>query len=77
MQHFRPFFNVDDCQPEVVSDVISGMIHQDVGGDVRANFGDSRLPHFVRTTTTMRLEYNHCSENDAPAANEASHFRNA
>ena len=30
-------------RPEVVSDVISGMVDQDAGMDVCANFGDSRL----------------------------------
>ena len=42
-RHFRPFLNFDNCQPEVVSDVISGMADQDVGMDGCANFGDSRL----------------------------------
>ena len=37
------FLNFDNCQPEVVSDVMSGMADQDVDMDVRANFGDSRL----------------------------------
>jgi len=41
--HFRQFFNFDNCRPEVVSDVISGTADQDVGMDVCANFGDSRL----------------------------------
>ena len=36
-------FNFNNCQPEVVSDVISGMADQDFGMDVRASFGDSRL----------------------------------
>ena len=43
MRHFRPLLNFDNCQPEVVSDVIPGMVDQDVGMDVRANFGDSML----------------------------------
>ena len=44
MQHFRPFFlKFDNLQPEVVSVVISGMADQDVGRDVCANIGDSRL----------------------------------
>ena len=30
-------------RPEVVSDAISGKVDQDVGMDVGANFGDSRL----------------------------------
>ena len=33
----------DNCQPVVVSDVISSMAVQDVGMDVCGNFGDSRL----------------------------------
>ena len=44
MWDFRPFFkNFDNCQPEVVSDVISVTADQDVGMDVCVNFGDSRL----------------------------------
>ena len=35
--------NFDDCQLEVVSDVISGMVDQDAGVDVCANFDDSKL----------------------------------
>ena len=41
--HFRPFLNFNNSQPEVVSDVISSRIDQDLGMDVCANFGDSRL----------------------------------
>ena len=37
------FWNFDNCQPEVVSDVVSGMVDQDVGINVCVNFGDSRL----------------------------------
>ena len=40
---FASFLNYDNCQPQVVSDVISGMVDRDVGLDVCANFGDSRL----------------------------------
>ena len=40
---FDRFWNFDICQPEAVSDVISGMADQDGGLDVSANFGDSRL----------------------------------
>ena len=36
---FDRFLNFDNCQPEVVSDVISGMVDQNVGVD----FGDCRL----------------------------------
>ena len=43
VRQFRQFLNVDNCRPEVVSDVISGMVDQDVGMDECANFGDSRL----------------------------------
>ena len=43
VRHFRPFLNFDNCQSEVVRDVISGMADQDGGMDVCANFGDSRL----------------------------------
>ena len=43
MRHYRAFLNFDNCQPEVVSDVISGMADQDVGLEVCVNFGDSRL----------------------------------
>ena len=40
---FDCFLKFDNCQPEVVSDVISGKVDQDVDMDVCANFGDSRL----------------------------------
>ena len=43
MRHFRPFLNFDNCQPEAVSDVISGVVDQDVSVYVCAIFGDSRL----------------------------------
>ena len=43
MRHFCTFLNFDNCQPEVVSDVISDMTDQDAGMDVCANFCDSRL----------------------------------
>ena len=58
MRHFRPCLNFNNCQPEVVSDVISGTVDHDVGVDVCANFGDSRLKRseasfsaLVRTVT--------------------------
>ena len=38
--------NFDNCQPEATSDVIFGRVDQDVGMDVCANFGDSRLKPF-------------------------------
>ena len=40
---FDRFLNFDNCQPELVSDVISGTVDQDVGMDVCANLSDSRL----------------------------------
>ena len=40
---FDRFLNFDNCQPEVVRDVISGMVDQDLGMDVCASFGGSRL----------------------------------
>ena len=40
---FDRSLNFDNCQPEVVSDVLSGMVDQDVNMDVCAIFGDSRL----------------------------------
>ena len=40
---FDRFLNLDNCQPETVTDAISGTVDQDVGMDVCANFGDSRL----------------------------------
>ena len=43
MRHFRTFVNLNNCQPEVVTDVISFMAEQDVGMDVRGNSGDSRM----------------------------------
>ena len=39
----RFVLNFDNCQPEVVSDVISGMTDQNVSVDVCANFRDFRL----------------------------------
>ena len=38
---FDCFFR-SSFRPEVVSDVISGTVDQDIGMDVRANFGDSK-----------------------------------
>ena len=40
---FYWYLNLDNCQPEVGSDVISGMADQDVGMGICANFGDSKL----------------------------------
>ena len=40
---FDRFLNFDNCQSAVANDVISGMFDHDVGMDVYANFGDSRL----------------------------------
>ena len=40
---FDRFFNFDNCQLEVVSDAISGWVDQDVGLDIRADFGNSKL----------------------------------
>ena len=40
---FDRFLKFDNCQPEVFSDVISGRADQDVGTDVCAFFGYSRL----------------------------------
>ena len=40
---FDRYFNFDNSQPEIVSDVISGRADQDVSVDVCANFGVSRL----------------------------------
>ena len=42
MRHFDRFWNIDNCQREVVSDVTSGMVDHDVGVDLSANIGDSR-----------------------------------
>ena len=52
---FDRLLNFDNCQPEVVSDVISGVVVDSTGVKVRVKFGDSRLnrsrdirlPHFV------------------------------
>ena len=38
-RHFRLFLNFDNCQPEVVSDVVSGMTVQELSMDKYANFG--------------------------------------
>ena len=48
-------FELDNCQPEVVSDIISGVVMETVGEKFRVKYGDSkskrsrdiRLPHFV------------------------------
>ena len=56
---FDRVFNFDNCQTEVVSDVISGMVVDPTGVKARVKFDDSRsnrsrdirLPYFVRTTT--------------------------
>ena len=40
---FDHFVNFNNCQPEIVSDVLSGTADQDVGMDICANFDDSRL----------------------------------
>ena len=40
---FDRFLNFYNCQPEVVTNVISGRVDQDVGMDECANFADSRL----------------------------------
>ena len=40
---FDRLLNFDNCPPEVVSDVISGILDHDVSVDVFANFCDSRL----------------------------------
>ena len=39
---FDRILNYDNCQPEVVSDVISGIVDHDVSTDACANFGNSR-----------------------------------
>ena len=36
---FDLFFNFDNCQPEVVSDVLSGTVEQDVGMDILVILG--------------------------------------
>ena len=51
--------NVGNCQPEVVSDVISGVVVDQAGVKVPVKFGDSmskrsrdiRLPQFVTNDT--------------------------
>ena len=51
-------------QPEVVSDVISGLVNHDVGMDICANFDDSRLKPseasflaLFRTSVTFDWKY--------------------
>ena len=52
---FDSFLNFDNCQPETVSDVISGVVVNPTGVKVHVKLGDSRLnrsrdiplPHFV------------------------------
>ena len=58
---FGPFPSVDNFRPKVPSDVISDAFVDPSDVKVRVKFGDPRsnrspdmrLPHFVRTTTTM------------------------
>ena len=40
---FNRFLYFDNCLPEIISDVISGIFDQNVGMVVCDNFGDSRL----------------------------------
>ena len=40
---FGRFLNIENCQPEAASDVISGLATQDVGMYVCAKLGDSKL----------------------------------
>ena len=40
---FDRSLNFDNCQPEILSDVISGMVDQDVDINVCADFFDSTL----------------------------------
>ena len=52
---FDRYLNFDNCQPELVSDVISGAVVDPTGVKIRVKFGDSRsnrsrdirLPDFV------------------------------
>ena len=41
--NFVRYLTFDNCQLQVVGDVISSTADQDVGMDVYASFGDSRL----------------------------------
>ena len=53
---FGHFWNVDNVQPEVTSDVSCGVFVRPAGMKVRVNFGDcrsnrsrdTRLPHFLK-----------------------------
>ena len=61
---FDRFLNFDNCQPEPVSDVISGTAEQEDGMDVYANFGDSKLKPsemsfsaIFRTSLTSEWKY--------------------
>ena len=42
MRHFRPFFNYDNCQLEVASDIVSGLFVGPTGVEVHVKFCDSR-----------------------------------
>ena len=64
MRQILLFLSFDNCRPEVVSDVISGLADQDVGMDVCANFRDSKLKPseasfsvLFRTPITFDREY--------------------
>ena len=63
---FDRFLNFDNCQPEVVSDIISGVVVRPDGCEGSCKIWllymsnrsrDIRLRHFVRTTTTADGPY--------------------
>ena len=61
---FDRFLNFDNCQLEVVSDVISAIADQDGRMDVCANFGDFRLKladasFSVIIRTSINFDRNH------------------
>ena len=42
IRHFWPCFNFNNCQPEVVSDVISGVVVDPTGVKILVKLGDFR-----------------------------------
>ena len=59
---FSPFSNVDNFRPEVASDVISGVVVDYVGVDVRATFGNlgetvAELFYSLASRTGLRVTF--------------------
>ena len=64
VRQFPQFLNVDNCQSEVHSDVMSSVVVDATGEKVPVKFGDSRSNRFSRYTTAL-LCTNDNDDNDA------------